>query len=43
MKCLNIIKSKEDKAFKYIFKLDTNLIVEATFIDKNDGKFNNYT
>ena len=39
MKCLNIIKSKEDKAFKYIFKLDTNLIVEATFIDKNDGKY----
>ena len=39
MKVLNKIKSKKDEAYKYIFLLDNNLIVEATFIDKGDGKY----
>ena len=39
MKVLNKIKSKKDNAYKYIFLLDNNLIVEATFIDKGDGKY----
>ena len=30
MKVLNKIKSKKDEAYKYIFLLDNNLIVEAT-------------
>lgn len=39
MKVLNKIKSKKDEAYKYIFLLDNNLIVEATFIDKGDEKY----
>ena len=39
MKVLNRIGSKKDNAYKYIFLLDNNLIVEATFIDKGDGKY----
>ena len=42
MKVLNKIGSKKDNAYKYIFLLDNNLIVEATFIDKGDGKFTVY-
>lgn len=35
---LDKIYSKTDKAIKYVFKGDDNLIFELTYIDKNDGK-----
>jgi 23S rRNA (adenine2503-C2)-methyltransferase len=38
MKFIEIIKSKLDSTLKYIFKTDDNLIVELSYINKNDGK-----
>ena len=39
MELLNKIKSKTDDAYKYIYRLNSGLIVESTFIDKHDGKY----
>ncbi len=38
MTFIEIIKSKIDSTLKYIFKSDNNLIVEFSYINKNDGK-----
>lgn len=38
MTFIEIIKSKIDSTLKYIFKTDDNLIVEFSYINKNDGK-----
>ena len=38
MKFIEIIKSKLDSTLKYIFKTDEGLIVEFSYINKNDGK-----
>jgi 23S rRNA (adenine2503-C2)-methyltransferase len=38
MRFLEIIKSTEDLTQKYIFKTEDNLIVEFSYINKNDGK-----
>ena len=38
MKFIEIIKSKLDSTLKYIFKTEDNLIVEFSYINKNDGK-----
>lgn len=38
MKLLDRIHSKTDNALKFIFKTEDNLIVEVTYINKNDGK-----
>ena len=38
MKFIEIVKSKLDATLKYIFKTEDNLIVECSYINKNDGK-----
>lgn len=38
MEFVEIIKSKLDSTLKYIFKSDNGLIVEYSYINKNDGK-----
>jgi 23S rRNA (adenine2503-C2)-methyltransferase len=38
MTFIEIIKSEYDSTLKYIFKTADNLIVEFSYIDKNDGK-----
>jgi len=38
MTFIEIIKSESDSTLKYIFKTDDNLIVEFSYINKNDGK-----
>jgi 23S rRNA (adenine2503-C2)-methyltransferase len=38
MNFIEIIKSKLDSTLKYIFKTDEGLIVEFSYINKNDGK-----
>ena len=38
MKFIDIIKSKNDATLKYIFKTTQNLIVEFSYINKDDGK-----
>ena len=38
MRHIDIIKSTEDNTWKYIFKLEDDLIVEFSYINKNDGK-----
>jgi len=38
MKFVKIVKSNLDATQKYIFKTEDNLIVELSYIDKNDGK-----
>lgn len=38
MKFIDLIKSTEDNTLKYIFKLNDDLIVEFSYINKNDGK-----
>ena len=38
MKFIDIIKSKHDATLKYIFKTTQNLIVEFSYINKDDGK-----
>ena len=38
MTLIEIIKSEYDSTLKYIFKTADNLIVEFSYIDKNDGK-----
>lgn len=38
MKFIEKIYSKTDDAIKYIFKCEDNLIIEITYINKNDGK-----
>jgi 23S rRNA (adenine2503-C2)-methyltransferase len=38
MSFIRKVKSKNDSTIKYIFKTKDNLIVEYSYIDKNDGK-----
>ena len=38
MKFIKIVKSKLDSTIKYIFKTEDNLIVEFSYINKDDGK-----
>jgi len=38
MKFIKIVKSELDLTLKYIFKTEDNLIVEFSYINKNDGK-----
>jgi len=38
MKLKRIVKSKEDSTKKYIFYTDDNLIIEFSYINKDDGK-----
>ena len=38
MKFIEIVKSKLDETLKYVFKTNDNLIVEFSYINKNDGK-----
>ncbi len=38
MKFLDKIYSKTDNAIKFVFKTEDNLIIEFTYINKNDGK-----
>lgn len=38
MKLLKIVKSNTDSTLKYMFKTEDNLIVEFSYINKNDGK-----